>query len=392
MSIENELKSLILKEGAASVGFATKESLEGGPPTTDMTYVHPDAETVICFSLPLDKDKIRPFLKKELPRGKYDHIIDNGDTYFKAYKIAKKAVKFLEGKGLKSQTVFPNFKYREDVPDWRVKWPPQLALRLIAARSGVGWFGWSGNILVKGHGANVLLGGLVTSAKLEATEPLPAEESECGKCKLCVKVCAFRMFDRTDEDTFTLGGHTMTFSKRIDVLRCNLICGGLSGLDKDRKWSTWSPGRSSYPETQDELNKLFAHLFVHPPANYSIKDEEGSFAESVLKNDSEVKEYINNCSEIAAKKIFPDNFMLTCGNCQLICWGNKEDTAENYRILTNSGCVVTNSKGENVILPAEEAEKMEQNVNLVNREETGSEESQVMEKAIYDIFTRLRKE
>ncbi|MHA1728434.1 MAG: hypothetical protein ACTSWY_06845 [Promethearchaeota archaeon] len=54
-----------MEQGAVSVGFATKDSLAGGPSTTDMTYVMPEAETVICFAIPLDHKKIRAYLKKE---------------------------------------------------------------------------------------------------------------------------------------------------------------------------------------------------------------------------------------------------------------------------------------------------------------------------------------
>ncbi len=70
----------MLEQGAVSVGFATKKTLEGGPPTTDMTYILPEAETAICFAVPLDKSKIRSYLGKEPPRGRFDHVIDNGDT------------------------------------------------------------------------------------------------------------------------------------------------------------------------------------------------------------------------------------------------------------------------------------------------------------------------
>ena len=86
-----------------SVGFATKEMLKGGPPTTDMTYILPEAETAICFAVPLDQSKIKPYLAKELPRGRFDHIIDNGDAYLKAYKYARKAADFLEEKKDTSQ-------------------------------------------------------------------------------------------------------------------------------------------------------------------------------------------------------------------------------------------------------------------------------------------------
>ncbi|MHA1479486.1 MAG: hypothetical protein ACTSPU_14930 [Promethearchaeota archaeon] len=83
MTLKYEIEHFLLEQGAVSVGFATKKALEGGPPTTDMTYVLPEAETVICFAVPLDKSKIRAYLGKELPRGRFDHVIDRGDVYLK---------------------------------------------------------------------------------------------------------------------------------------------------------------------------------------------------------------------------------------------------------------------------------------------------------------------
>ena len=37
MNLREEVEKLLLEQGAVSVGFATKKTLEGGPPTTDMT-------------------------------------------------------------------------------------------------------------------------------------------------------------------------------------------------------------------------------------------------------------------------------------------------------------------------------------------------------------------
>ena len=119
-----------MDQGALSVGFATKETLKGGPPTTDMTYVMPEAETAICFAIPLDKVKIRAYLRKDMPRGKMDHTIETGDGYLKTYIVAKNTVDFLEKKGFKSAPVLPNSKYREELDNWRVLVPPPLALRL----------------------------------------------------------------------------------------------------------------------------------------------------------------------------------------------------------------------------------------------------------------------
>lgn len=390
MTLTDEVEKLLLEQGAVSVGFATKKTLEGGPSTTDMTYILPEAETVVCFAVPLDKSKILSYLGKELPRGRFDHVIDNGDVYLKAYKFARVASDFLEERGYKSAPVINNFKYREDVSDWRTKLPPLLALRLIAARSGVGSIGWSGNILVKGYGATVLLGALVTSIKLETTYPLPPEESPCDKCKQCVQVCAFRMFDNIKEDSYTLGGYTFSFAKRNNLARCYTVCGGHSGLDKTREWSTWSPGRTPYPETEEDADRTFVHLYTHPIKNYRIKGEEGSYAESELINDNVAQEYISS-GEIASNTLNED-FILTCGNCQLICWGNHNETLENTKLVMNSGCVVTEENGDNMITSSEKAKELEKAGKLSSPYKKTSERRQNVEKIVNDIFKRLRKE
>ena len=39
MNLRDEVEKLLLEQGAVSIGFATKKTLEGGPATTDITYV-----------------------------------------------------------------------------------------------------------------------------------------------------------------------------------------------------------------------------------------------------------------------------------------------------------------------------------------------------------------
>jgi hypothetical protein len=46
---------------------------------------------------------------------------------------------------------------------------------------------------------------------------------------------------------------------------------------------------------------------------------------------------------------------MTCGNCQIICWGDKEETRENVKLLHGSGCVLQRPDGELYTLPPEEA-------------------------------------
>ncbi|MBA7663259.1 hypothetical protein ES703_71298 [subsurface metagenome] len=107
-------------------------------------------------------------------------------------------------------------------------------------------------------------------------------------------------------------------------------------------------------------------------------------------HDKIAQEYISS-GEIASNT-FTENFILTCGNCQLICSGDHDETAENYRILTNSGCVVTNENGENIIVSKEEADELEKAGKIADPYVETSERRQYVEKIVTDIFKRLRKE
>ena len=68
---------------------------------------------------------------------------------------------------------------------WYVDDGPMLD-RAAAARSGLGWFGKSTNILTQSHGSWVLLGQVVTDLELEPDEPL---KKTCGACTRCIDDC-----------------------------------------------------------------------------------------------------------------------------------------------------------------------------------------------------------
>ena len=68
---------------------------------------------------------------------------------------------------------------------WYVDDGPMLD-RAAAARSGLGWFGKSTNILTPSHGSWVLLGQVITDLELEPDEPL---KKTCGACVRCIDDC-----------------------------------------------------------------------------------------------------------------------------------------------------------------------------------------------------------
>ena len=354
-SLNKKIKRFIEGNGAIRVGFATKETMHSpeGIPSADITSLLPEAESAICFAFPLEKKKIRAYLSKDLPHGRVDHNKDNFDTYIKIIKISEELKKLLTDKGYNADIILPNFDYRGEGLRSTISQKPYISLRYLAVRSGVGIFGWSGNVLVKGYGAPILLGGVVTNAKLEPTDPLPESESVCNNCKLCTKVCAFRFMSDNEETTVTLGGQTFKYSKRAKIARCLMVCGGYSGLDKTGKWSTWCPERQPYPESDDEVYMIFAKE-LDRPIRFHVRGERDGFDRTQLDQDPILKEVFFG-KEHAARVFKFTN--LSCGNCQMICWGDPEQTAENYRILVNSGCTIRDDEGYVEVRNCEEAKK-----------------------------------
>ena len=47
--------------GACAVGVCTKETLAGGPPSTDLDYLLPGAKSAVSFAVPMDQEKIVAF-------------------------------------------------------------------------------------------------------------------------------------------------------------------------------------------------------------------------------------------------------------------------------------------------------------------------------------------
>ena len=72
---------------------------------------------------------------------------------------------------------------------------PPISHRYLAVRSGIGHFGYSGNIITKEYGSAIVLASVVTDAELIPTEPLPEEENYCDECKLCLSVCSSEYVD-----------------------------------------------------------------------------------------------------------------------------------------------------------------------------------------------------
>ena len=122
-----------------------------------------------------------------------------------------------------------------------------------------------------------------------------------------------------------------SYAKRRNYLRCELVCGGPTGLVPSGKWSTWSPGRFLIPED----DQAFREVMIKGMRAYNRRPPmEGGYPHILMRS-----------------KLY-----LTCGNCQLLCRPDPAERKELYRLLITSGCVIQRPNGRLERVSPEEAE------------------------------------
>ena len=324
------LKDIAKGSGAVAVGIATAETLIGGPPSTDLSYVLPQARSAVVFALPLDQKAIERFLKKE---DMASVNIDNRQVNTLASGIALVLSDFLIMKGHPSVPMTANAVYRKDTPMGPYDEKPPVSHRYLAARSGIGHFGLSGNIIMKTHGAGTILASVVTEADLLPTEPLPPEDSYCDRCGLCMSACASGLMSRDEETTVTIGGINFSYSKRLSYNRCEYVCGGFTGLHQSGKWSTWSPARFPIPEKDEDFLG-------------ALKNAAGPYVKRAKVNYG------------LYHPLMPRNVIeFTCGHCQFICHPEKRVRRERYKMIVRGGVVIQERDGTLKAVSSKDARK-----------------------------------
>ncbi|MCH7842589.1 MAG: tRNA epoxyqueuosine(34) reductase QueG [Chloroflexi bacterium] len=139
---------------------------------TDPQELLPGARSIICLGLsyldPEDEETADTGAGKV---ARYARVKD----YHRAMKRRMKA--FVRGLEEKLESPVAAKWYVDDGP---------MLDRAAAARSGLGWFGKSTNILTPSHGSWVLLGQVITDLELEPDPPL---KKTCGSCVRCIDDC-----------------------------------------------------------------------------------------------------------------------------------------------------------------------------------------------------------
>jgi len=367
ISLEEQIKNLAIEEGAVLVGICSAESIKNKD-FSDPNYLLPGAKSVISIAINFDDEKVNKYLSKEeyLPL-----CYEEGYITKTLKRIAEKIKLFLEEKGYDAYNCDCNYDYRNVNKSSKAvissikilidlinkdkdeeinlteqekkklnrlkkiilsglrKTPmhliPSLSHRCVAVSAGIGRIGWSGNLITEKYGARVLLNSIITNANLKTDKPL--ENNPCTRCKICEKSCQGGLFSKDEEQTIKIADVEETIAKRNSYAYCIAVCSGMSGQNKFKEWSTWSPFRFDDIERlplDDSVDTYVKNMFAKGI------EKGGQQAENVLR-------LIEN-TFLGRNDKPAEDFRPSCGFCQMVCSGlDLNKTKENYKLIVNSG-------------------------------------------------------
>lgn len=333
--LEETIKTIAGGYGAALVGIASRQRLADVPPSGDPGFLLPSTQSGISFAIPSHQSVLREFIGKTDWRS---FNLNKKENTQRLYIIGDHLVDFLKSKGFDALAVDINNNYRPepgaaDISEI-VRMVPEFSHRYGAVAAGIGRLGWSGNVMTPQYGAAVLLGTVLTSARLKP-DPL-IEQNPCDRCKMCVASCPVGMIDPKEGVEVTIAGITEEIARKRTNNCCWMGCDGYHGLSANGKWTNWSPYRVSIPlpVKDTEMDALCTVLRkADPDANPEALNIYTNYRESFFE-----PEYL---------------FFSVCGHCANICWPNRPDRNENRKILVTSGIVALRASGARSAVPSE---------------------------------------
>lgn len=334
VSLQHSIRELAFNYGACCFGVNTLQSLAGGPPSTDLTMIQESACAAITIAVAQDQDHIRNYLSK---KDRHGHQRDQNRTNTMATGIAAQITSYLQQFGAEATTVVANAEYRRDDGIRYLDHLPVISHRYLAVACGLGWFGFSGNVLTPEHGPSVVFATVICDLPLEATEPLAEADNYCDDCQACNASCpsGFFRYGKKNKVTITMGGRDYTYTERRDYARCTYVCAGYNGLHPNGRWSTWAPGRFPIPKEDKELRAAYREAIppfeARPTSPGVINKQPITFG------------------------LGGRDLSTSCGNCSLVCHPDRKERDDRVATLHQSGVVVQHDDGDLEAMPAKEA-------------------------------------
>jgi len=165
-----DIRAILLDEGAALVGFADMAAVPAGE--------RKGMPRALSIAVALDAGIVSRIAKGPTPE--YFREYARANALLSA--LAHRAAGLVGERGCAAVALEPT---TEEFDDVRLR--AGLSHKIAATRSGLGWIGKNALVITKPFGSAVRLTTVLTDAPLETGTAL--DESQCGSCTACVEVC-----------------------------------------------------------------------------------------------------------------------------------------------------------------------------------------------------------
>lgn len=169
MNISEDLRHLLLSQGASLVGFG------------DISEIIKNQDNHMKYGVSVAV-RMTPAIVKN---------IENGPTedYYSEYKrlnsqlddLVTKGAELLVSRGYKA--VAQTTESVKELENYRTLMPHKS----FATRAGIGWIGKCALLVTEQYGSAVRISSIITDAPLEISQPI--NHAKCGSCMKCVNAC-----------------------------------------------------------------------------------------------------------------------------------------------------------------------------------------------------------
>lgn len=170
VSLNSEIKTKLIKEGACLVGFADISELAA--------EVRHSMRFAVSMAVALDAGIIDGISKG--PTKSYYQEYKRANEFL-SY-LCKQTVDILKKHGNNAIAIEPTLE-KLDFATLATKLPHKT----VATLAGLGWVGKSALLITREYGPAIRFASVLTDAELEVGEPI--KKSYCGDCKECVTHC-----------------------------------------------------------------------------------------------------------------------------------------------------------------------------------------------------------
>jgi len=174
-----ELKRACRELGADDVGFVDIERPEIADQRADILAAFPRAQTLISYVVRMNRESVRSPARSvaNLEFHRSGHEVDD---------VGHRIAAMLEGRGIRAMNPAMGFPMEMD------RWPGKtwvVSHKPVAVAAGLGQIGIHRSLIHPRFGSFVLLGTVITEARIATPAPQPLAFNPCLECKLCVAAC-----------------------------------------------------------------------------------------------------------------------------------------------------------------------------------------------------------